>query len=261
MRNLSVYFHTAVEFTAPVSAHAFTLRCIPPDGPTQRTAHMQLRLEPAAAYITQRDGLGNWLQIGQLQAPHTALAYTVQGEVQVDLSKRDRTPPPPFYCCPSPCTAPTDDLRAFLAALPAPTAPLERARVLARAVSDHFVYTPGATGIQTTAGQAFALGKGVCQDYAHVLITLCRLAGIPARYVSGLPQGDGETHAWVEVFCDGAWYGLDPTRRCEADEGYVRLNTGREYADCPIEQGVFRGAAQQSQSVYMKVAAVGGGTV
>lgn len=255
MRNLSVYFRTELSFSAPVTEHSFTLRCMPPDGPTQRTADMRLRLEPDVRYALQRDGLGNLLQVGRLRAPHTALSYTVRGLVCTDLSRRDRTPPAPFYCCPSPRTAPTGDLRAFLAALPAQPSPLARARLLSRAVGGHFTYTPGATRVTTTAGEAFALRRGVCQDYAHVFIALCRLAGIPARYVSGLPEGDGETHAWGEVYCEGAWYGLDPTRRCEADEGYVRLNTGRDYADCPIERGVFRGTARQTQSVYMKVAA------
>ncbi|MCH3972718.1 MAG: transglutaminase family protein [Oscillospiraceae bacterium] len=255
MRNLSIYFHTAVSFSAPVTEHYFTLRCIPADGPTQRMTSWSLQLQPAADFLLQRDGFGNRLTVGQLHAPHTSLAYTVRGSVQTDLSVRDCTPPRPVDCCPSPCTAPTNALRTFLAALPLPKDPLARACLLSRAVSDHFLYTPGATDIHTTAGEAFALGKGVCQDYAQVLVALCRLAGLPARYVSGLPEGNGETHAWAEIFCSGAWYGLDPTRRCEADEGYVRLNVGREYADCPIERGVFLGAAQQQQSVYMKVSA------
>ena len=87
----------------------------------------------------------------------------------------------------------------------------------------------------------------------HVFLALARLYGIPCRYVSGLPFGEGATHAWVEIWQNGLWYGLDPTRGCLADEGYIKLNVGRDFNDCPIERGVFRGQADQLQTTYMKV--------
>ena len=118
---------------------------------------------------------------------------------------------------------------------------------------EHFTYTPGETNVMTTAGEAFADGKGVCQDYAHVLITLCRMAGMPARYVSGLFVGEGASHAWTEIWMDGLWYGIDPTHNCPADEKYLKLCIGRDYSDCPLERGVFSGWAKQTQKVFTKV--------
>ena len=114
-------------------------------------------------------------------------------------------------------------------------------------------YTPGVTGVSTTAAQAFALGQGVCQDYAHVYLALARLCGLSARYVNGLPEGEGASHAWCEVWLDGVWTGIDPTRSRWADEGYIRFGIGRDFTDCPMERGVFVGAANQCQTVFMQV--------
>ena len=130
---------------------------------------------------------------------------------------------------------------------------LEKAKILCAKVHDYFTYTPGETNVMTTAGEAFAERKGVCQDYAHVLITLCRMAGMPARYVSGLFIGEGASHAWTEIWMDGLWYGIDPTHNCPADEKYLKLCIGRDYSDCPLERGVFSGWAEQSQKVFTKV--------
>lgn len=83
--------------------------------------------------------------------------------------------------------------------------------------------------------------------------SLCRLSGIPARYVSGLPEGDGVSHAWAEIWDDGYWYGVDPMRHVPVDEGYLKLSIGRDFTDCPIESGLFSGYTDQQQKVYMKV--------
>ena len=114
-------------------------------------------------------------------------------------------------------------------------------------------YATGRTGLTTTAAQAFAAGHGVCQDYAHLYLALARQMGLPARYVNGLTQGEGASHAWCEVWLDGVWRGIDPTRGKWTDEGYLRFGVGREFADCPIERGIFLGAAGQRQTVFMKV--------
>ncbi len=125
----------------------------------------------------------------------------------------------------------------------------EDAVALMAAVHAQFAYEPGATSTATTAAAALALGRGVCQDYAHVLIALCRCAGIPARYVTGLMVGEGATHAWVEVHDGVRWRGADPTHDRAVDDRYLLFATGRDFGDCPIERGVFRGSAAQTQAV------------
>ena len=76
---------------------------------------------------------------------------------------------------------------------------MELAELISRRVFEHFDYRHGVTAVTTTAAEAWAAGIGVCQDYAHCMLALCRLCGLPARYVSGHVLGDGGTHAWVEV--------------------------------------------------------------
>ncbi len=112
-----------------------------------------------------------------------------------------------------------------------------------------FSYVPGATSVSTTAAEAFYCETGVCQDYAQVMIALCRSVGIPARYVTGLMVGHGATHAWVEVHDGRRWHGFDPTNNTEVDDRYMLFATGRDFEDCPIERGIFRGAAEQTQEI------------
>ena len=85
-----------------------------------------------------------------------------------------------------------------------------------------------AATVTTTASQAFAARKGVCQDFAHIAIVALRAAGVPARYVSGLAIGEGTTHAWVQAHIGGVWRGFDPTRNVRVDEGYLPIAVGRD---------------------------------
>jgi transglutaminase-like putative cysteine protease len=108
-------------------------------------------------------------------------------------------------------------------------------------------YATRSTHIGTTAAEAWAGGRGVCQDYAHVLLALCRASGLPARYVSGFLPGEGAMHAWVEAFVPpggadgGGWIGLDPTHDRWANERYVAVAVGRDYADITPTSGTFYG--------------------
>jgi transglutaminase-like putative cysteine protease len=101
------------------------------------------------------------------------------------------------------------------------------------------------TGVRTTAGQALAAGHGVCQDYAHLMLALCRLLGLPVRYVSGHLVGEGGTHAWVEVMRPAphrveilAW---DPTHDRPADLRYLTVAVGRDYHDVAPVSGTYSG--------------------
>lgn len=85
------------------------------------------------------------------------------------------------------------------------------------------------------------------------MIALCKYAGIPARYVVGLMIGEGSTHAWVEVYVDGGWYGLDPTNNLHIDDYYVKIAHGRDYDDCIVDKGQFNGITNQQQQVYVRV--------
>lgn len=98
-----------------------------------------------------------------------------------------------------------------------------------------------------SAETAFARREGVCQDYSHVMLSLLRMEGIPARYVTGMMVGEGASHAWVEAQCCGYWYGFDPTNDLLVDDSYIRAACGRDSADCDIIRGTFYGSACQMQ--------------
>ena len=99
---------------------------------------------------------------------------------------------------------------------------------------------------QETSGNAFAFdpdvvkqGKGVCQDFAHLLISLVRSWGLPARYVMGYAEDGVSSHAWAEVLIPGAgWRGFDATNRLVANDHYVRVAVGRDYLDAALQRGL-----------------------
>ena len=133
------------------------------------------------------------------------------------------------------------------------TSSLSRAQTMMHHLAGRMQYEKGSSTIFTTAEEAFLKGRGVCQDYAHILLALLRKERIPARYVVGLMTGEGESHAWVEVYQDGAWYGIDPTNGLLVNEDYVRISSGRDYWDCQISRGTFEGNATQKQFVHASV--------
>ena len=110
-------------------------------------------------------------------------------------------------------------------------------------VSDAMRYTGDLTSVDTSAAQALALGGGLCQDYAHLMLAICRTAGLPARYVSGHLLGEGGSHAWVEVFIQSRGgfkvVAFDPTNRRQPHLGYVTVAVGRDYDDVAPTSGSF----------------------
>ncbi len=252
-RVLEFSYDIALDFDRPVTAHSFVLRCLPADCPGQQVLCAALTLDPAVPYTEQRDAFGNRLQIGRIDAPHSRFHYRAAGQVLREDAARVPEPDRPIFRYPSRYTLPSPALRQAAAALALPRDDRDKAWALLETVQSCLRYTPGVTGVNTTAAQAFDLGQGVCQDYAHIYLALARLCGLSARYVNGLPEGEGASHAWCEVWLDGIWTGIDPTRGRWADEGYIRFGTGRDFADCPMERGVFLGGANQCQTVFMKV--------
>jgi transglutaminase-like putative cysteine protease len=150
---------------------------------------------------------------------------------------------------PTRLTAADERLRALAAdcAARCPSGDVEeRAEHVCAAVYAALTYEYGITGIRTTAAQALAAGRGVCQDSAHVMLAVCHLLGVPARYVSGHLLGQGGTHAWVEVLVargDAAVaLPFDPCHGRRAGNGYLTVAVGRDYADVAPTSGTFVGA-------------------
>ena len=155
------------------------------------------------------------------------------------------------YLDPTALTAPDASLRAAAARLGRGT--VTQAVLAERAndwAAEAITYQIGVTGVQTPAAMALHLGKGVCQDYAHMMLAVLRLVGIPARYVSGHLLGEGAPHAWVEALvADANDLGLpeviafDPTHHRRAGLNYITVAVGRDYADVAPTSGTFTGPA------------------
>jgi transglutaminase-like putative cysteine protease len=147
--------------------------------------------------------------------------------------------------------------------------PSEAAKAISAAIFEEFTYEPGVTDVHSTSQEVMALRRGVCQDFAHVMIAICRRLGTPARYVSGYLYGgehteehDRASHAWCEVYCGekNGWIAFDPTHRTLlVDERYIRIGTGRDYADVTLVRGTFKGNAKEKLAATVRVQAVDAG--
>jgi len=128
-------------------------------------------------------------------------------------------------------------------------------------VYNNFEYRKGITSVETKVDEIWQLKAGVCQDFAHVLLVMLRIAGIPARYVSGYIcpkgqelRGEGATHAWVEAYLPfHGWLGYDPTNNCIASDQHVRLAVGRSFTDCTPVKGTYKGSSEHTLEVSVVI--------
>jgi len=127
-------------------------------------------------------------------------------------------------------------------------------------VYQSLTYRYGVTGVRTTAAEALAVGAGVCQDYAHVMLAVCRACGLPSRYVSGHLLGQGGTHAWVEVLLptrDGTGeaiaHAFDPTHASRGGLGYVTVAVGADYSDVAPTSGTYLSGVRGRLTATKKV--------
>ncbi len=165
---------------------------------------------------------------------------------------------------PTQLTSADDRLRAMAAdivrqaARPGKSDPEEVAERICAAVFAAISYEYGVTSVTTTAAGALAGGRGVCQDFAHVMLALCHLLELPARYVSGHLLGQGGTHAWVEVIVPRAGHAeavaFDPCNGRRTDGGYVTVATGRDYSDVAPTSGSYVGTSPGRLTAGRRVA-------
>ncbi len=273
-------------FSNPVAEHHYVFRCFPMEDRQQRCYGLRYSIEPSGRLLELSDGFGNRTCVGEAMEAHDSLKVQVSGTVFVDRSEAGERADSvhPLFRFPSVYTMPDERLRRYLEDAKkawesksfsgAGTSEAGRADAvggkesrgsvggrmgrdflvyLMNTLYSYFSYVPGKTDVSTTAAKALEGGGGVCQDYAHIFLALCRLAGFPARYVAGMMVGEGATHAWAEVWIDGAWVGFDPTNNRMAGDSYIKLSHGRDFGDCTIDKGCFKGFAAQKQNIYVKV--------
>lgn len=256
MKLLSYHYHLRIDMDAPVIGHRFTLRCTPVSDARQRILQTAYYIAPADFLRESQDSWGNTLIYGCCRGEHTGFEANVCGQAAAGLAEAVPSVNPirdQLFQYPTALTAADDSIRRFANGLHLPQNPLAQAEAVMNAVHSALYYAPGTTTITTTAADAFALGCGVCQDYAHVMLAILRSRGIPCRYVVGMLLGEGKSHAWVEVLHENHWYAFDPTNCRRVTDAHIKLSHGRDYADCTINRGLFRGIANQKTDISVVV--------
>jgi transglutaminase-like putative cysteine protease len=264
-RRLRIVHHTAYQYSEPVEVSFNEVRMTPLDSGGQRLLGHELSVYPGATIQTYTDYWGAFVEAFDVHTEHRVLEITATSTVDTPAmpteigggtwsdvhaaSVRDRFGE---YLSFSDYVdhADADERRkALVGQLRDLPRPRDAALEAMRAIRAQMTYTPGVTGVYTTAAEAWSDGHGVCQDFTHVLLSLLRTLGIPARYVSGYlhteeeAPGDtvvGESHAWVEYW-DGDWHALDPTNDRAVGSAHVIVARGRDYSDVAPVSGIYAG--------------------
>lgn len=241
------------DYPEPIRDLNHRLVVIPPEtfGDQRRLRHQVSVGLDGVRLDDRRDRFGN--NVVQVFAPRVSDA--IEFDVNLTVERHAAQPnrlldgwlADGYLLQPSPLTTPDARISGVADELAA-SAPwgLELADRINAWVYESMRYEYGVTGVRTTAAEALALGAGVCQDYAHIMLTLCRACGLPARYVSGHLLGQGGTHAWVEVVLptndgtgDAIAWPFDPTQAGRAGLGYVTIAVGGDYSDVAPTSGTY----------------------
>jgi transglutaminase-like putative cysteine protease len=258
-------------------------RLTPPDLPTQTVLSHELELDPQAPTSSYRDYYGNAVSFFSLPFRHSGLTVTNRAVV------RTHPAPPPKQALEQRVSEarqilgsamadvfdylqPTNTVHATREAvqwaqrwLPGKASLGDALEALNVALNEEFQYMPGATENSTPLATIWRDKRGVCQDFAHVGLSILRCAGLPCRYVCGYIETDPPrtaegarprligavaTHAWIEVMVPGMeWVAIDPTNRQWVNERYVAVSFGRDYRDATPLRGTFKGSGGQAMKV------------
>ncbi|MFY9896881.1 MAG: transglutaminase family protein [Xanthobacteraceae bacterium] len=284
---------TICSYASPVAHARHVLRLTPVHRHGQRVQVAALQIVPEPLHRREgQDFFGNRLTWIEIEEPHETLAVKMAARVAVDALDEPlplTTPAweavreeafaasgigplsPTHFLYPSRLVSLDPEIRDYTRDSFPPGRPvLDAAIELNDRFKSDIAYEIGATTVTTTPPMSFALRRGVCQDFAHIMISGLRGIGLPAGYVSGylrtLPrpdatrlQGVDAMHAWVLLWCGSAtgWMGLDPTNAVFASEEHVMLAIGRDYTDVAPIDGVIVGSGEQWIDVSVNVEPVG----
>lgn len=289
VRSLRVSHETTYRYAPRVDV-AYHLAClIPQSSRNQQVADAELEVEPKPAQqSTSTDAFGNLRTYFALFTPHDVLRVRAESRVVVTprfddlaversarwdavrdtLRYRVRAPfwPATDFLYPSPFVPLLDEVREYAASsFPAGRTLAAGALDLMRRIHADFDYQPASTSISTPLADVFARRRGVCQDFAHVMLGGLRAMGLPAAYVSGYlltrpPPGEPRllgtdaSHAWVSAWCPQlGWIDLDPTNDLVVGNAHVTLAVGRDFGDVTPLRGVIRGGAEHAMRVSVSV--------
>lgn len=258
MKKLHFDYSMELNYSEQVQKCYFTIKCIPQTTDRQKIEDLNVELEPRDSMEESVDSFGNRFLFGNVMEEHDRFVFRIRGTAYTGLADSEPLGDENIlgaYRYPYGLTVPGKGLTEYFngLSLQKERTAYETGVYLMRRLYEDFSYEKNVTDMNTTAEEAWQLGKGVCQDYAHILIVLCRMAGIPARYVAGMLIGEGYSHAWVEILSDDRWYALDPTNNCVVTDSHIRIGIGRDASDCLINRGVMTGGGRQSQDIRVIV--------
>jgi len=275
MPRLHARHRTEIRYAGPVGESVNEIRLVPPDDGRQKVEWTHVRVHPGAELMGHRDAYGNEVRWFQLTEPHESLVVEAEAIVTTWPASRAAVGDDAFALIEDPAYRdrhaeflfPSDRIRwtrpvdLFARDLPLDEGDgvLAWACDLEAEINRAIGYMPGVTHVDTPVEEVVRVGRGVCQDMAHVMLAVARHRGVAARYVSGwlnLPGRDepGESHAWVELAVPGrGWMEFDPTHPAPGLEHYVRLAVGRDYADVPPLRGSYLGPATEAMAVTVEV--------
>lgn len=281
---LEIRHVTQYQYAAPVRESVMELRLQPQKGGRQRLVSFDLELDPPAKLFSYVDAFGNAVYHFDQPKPHERLTIVSKAAVEteptpelpqaLDMGEWDRLKSEFVkgewfdFLHPHGFAESSPALDAFVRTHGLDGArlrdPLTAVRRLSATLYEALGYDKGVTEADSPIDHALEAGRGVCQDFAHIMIAVCRAWGLPARYVSGYLFTDRSrggdrsdpdaTHAWVEVFLPSLrWVGFDPTNNTLAGERHVVAAIGRDYGDVPPSRGVYKGEADSELAVAVSV--------
>jgi transglutaminase-like putative cysteine protease len=273
---------TRFNYESPITESVMEARMQPRTDTLQRCLQFTLLTNPSSRVMTYRDHDNNLVHHFNIPGRHSRLTVTAEALIECMTMRPmpHRLGPAAWprvdamaasgqwfdYLAPSTFVMETPKLEALKLeiGLERGNDPLVALRRLMGEMYARFEYSPRSTRVDSPIDEAIEARKGVCQDFAHIFLSLVRPLGIPARYVSGYlfqaagsqdRSTDGATHAWVEVLLpDLGWVGLDPTNNLIADDRHIRVAIGRDYADVPPTRGVFKGVSTVRSELNVSVA-------
>ena len=280
----SIRHTTSYHYSQPVCDSFNDAHLCPVSDDFQECQTFDLEINPPSSSVLRRlDFYMNQVHHFEVMEPHDSLSVTARSLVETFPDTRDQSAPIPLLSLSgldrderyydflsTSCRVRlgsmwtheaetivrgTDDVRF-------------RAEAIMHFIYEAFDYVAGSTHVASTIEEVFPQRRGVCQDFAHIMIALCRAAGIPSRYVSGYfyvdrpvdhpANNSAVSHAWVECFLPGVgWVAYDPTHNRRAGDTYIELAMGRDYADVRPLAGTYRGAAEVKMDVSVLVERVG----
>jgi transglutaminase-like putative cysteine protease len=248
------------------------VRLRPRESPGQHTIGFRLEVIPRAAVIDYRDSFGNIVHALSVHEPHRELVVVADSLIERAAPRALDAPRHPFgeflagdalrsqleydFLHHSHYVPFSDPLKKlFWMARPRMNEPVvDYVCRIVGWIRGQFAYEPGTTNVGSDLNHILQQGGGVCQDFAHLMIGILRLAGVPVRYVSGYlapvvdaenrrPLGEQASHAWVEAMIpDAGWIGFDPTHGARAGDHHLRVAVGRDYGDVSPMAGIYRSA-------------------